>query len=116
MFKDEWTTFFEAYLDAAVFTDQPDLPSYDTDNMDENSYQEVWDECTDFIVANEHLIGNNYEQAGHDFWLTRNRHGTGFWDREEVYGAEAAAALTEAAHAYGESHLMVDDDGNISVW
>jgi hypothetical protein len=21
------------------------------------------------------------EQFGHDFWLTRNRHGTGFWDR-----------------------------------
>mgnify|MGYP000679953472 FL=1 len=20
-------------------------------------------------------------QAGHDFWLTRNGHGTGFWDR-----------------------------------
>lgn len=24
------------------------------------------------------------ERAGHDFWLTRNGHGTGFWDRSEL--------------------------------
>lgn len=38
--------------------------------------------------------------AGHDFWLTRNRHGAGFWDR----GMDAAlgAKLTEAAQDAGE--------------
>ena len=115
MANDNWTEFFEAYVDAAVFTDQPELPSYDTDDLDADSYQEIWDDCVDFIVANEHLIGDNYAQAGHDFWLTRNRHGAGFWDREDVYGVDAARELTEAAHAYGESHLEVDANGNISV-
>lgn len=23
---------------------------------------------------------SNLQQAGHDFWLTRNQHGAGFWD------------------------------------
>lgn len=38
------------------------------------------------------------ECFGHDFWLTRNRHGCGFWDR----GLDALGEyLTDAAHRYG---------------
>ena len=47
---------------------------------------------------------------GHDFWLTRNRHGAGFWDRGlEFVGIN----LTDAAHAWGEFNLYVGDDGLI---
>lgn len=40
------------------------------------------------------------ELAGHDFWLTRNRHGAGFWDR----GLRLCLGriLTNAAQAFGE--------------
>jgi hypothetical protein len=51
-------------------------------------------------------------QAGHDFWLTRNHHGTGFWDRG--LGARGDR-LTAAADAYGESYLYVGDDGKVYV-
>lgn len=50
------------------------------------------------------------EKAGHDFWLTRNGHGTGFWDRG--YG-ELGDRLTEAAQAYGTVDLYIGDDGQI---
>lgn len=40
-------------------------------------------------------------QVGHDFWLTRNRHGAGFWDRGKPEGDR----LTELANAYGEDDL-----------
>lgn len=46
------------------------------------------------------------DHAGHDFALTRNHHGTGFWDRGH---GEAGAALTEAAQAYGETNLYIID-------
>ena len=46
----------------------------------------------------------------HDFWLTGNRHGAGFWDRG--YGADGDT-LTEAAHGYGDVDLYVGDDGQI---
>lgn len=49
------------------------------------------------------------EQAGHDFWLTRNGYGAGFWDRDREGGDE----LTEAAKAYGSCDLCIDDDGLI---
>lgn len=50
-------------------------------------------------------------QCGHDLWLTRNGHGTGFWDRG--YPEPQATELTDAAEAFGEFHLYVGDDGKI---
>lgn len=53
-------------------------------------------------------------QVGHDFWLTRNGHGAGFWDR---FMAEPAASygrhLTDKAKPYGESYLYAGDDGRL---
>lgn len=43
-------------------------------------------------------------QFGHDFWLTRNGHGAGFWDRGQ--GA-AGTALTALCKPYGEVNLFV---------
>lgn len=40
--------------------------------------------------------------AGHDLFLTQNRHGSGFWDKDEYYGEEEAKKLTEIAHSIGE--------------
>jgi hypothetical protein len=49
-------------------------------------------------------------RAGHDFWLTRNGHGVGFWDR----GLGAVGdALSKAAQAYGERNVYLGDDGAI---
>ena len=48
--------------------------------------------------------------AGHDFALTRNRHGVGFWDGDwPVYGD----LLTKLAHSFGEIELYVSDEGEI---
>lgn len=49
------------------------------------------------------------DQVGHDFWLTRNGHGTGFWDRPEVYGEEQAAKLTELAKTFIEVNLYPEN-------
>jgi hypothetical protein len=50
-------------------------------------------------------------QIGHDFWLTRNGHGAGFWDRFSSGEGEAyGRALTDAAKPYGSSYLYVGDD------
>jgi hypothetical protein len=42
-------------------------------------------------------------QIGHDFWLTRNRHGAGFWDRGL---GERGQYLTDASHPYGECRFQ----------
>lgn len=40
------------------------------------------------------------QQIAHDFWLTREHHGAGFWDRG--YG-EAGTRLTAMAHTFSSS-------------
>lgn len=45
----------------------------------------------------------NINQVAHDFWLTRNRHGAGFWDGD--YPDDIGDKLTDLAHTYGEKHL-----------
>lgn len=49
------------------------------------------------------------EQLGHDFWLSRNGHGAGFWDR----GLENGDALHKLAKTFGSFDLYVGDDGKI---
>lgn len=34
------------------------------------------------LLREAYKRGYDAAQAGHDFWLTRNGHGTGFWDRD----------------------------------
>lgn len=50
---------------------------------------------------------------GHDFTMTRNHHGVGFWDRGERTGV--ADRLTDAAHVWGTADLMPHSDGTLSV-
>lgn len=47
--------------------------------------------------------------AGHDFWLTRNGHGCGFWDGD--WSEPEATLLDECAKQFRECDLGVGDDG-----
>jgi hypothetical protein len=47
--------------------------------------------------------------AGHDYWLTRNGHGTGFWDR----GLGEVGDKLTAICKYQERHLFVNDSGKL---
>src|SRR6267142_5549151 len=38
------------------------------------------------------------DRIAHDFWLTRNRHGAGFWDGD--YPEPIATQLTDLAHSF----------------
>lgn len=65
-------------------------------------------ECNDFrkLAAKElEESGLDESTQGHDFWLTRNRHGTGFWDREGY--SYILRKLTEYSHSYGECNASV---------
>ena len=55
----------------------------------------------------------DYTQIGHDFYLSRNGHGTGFWDRSEIYGEPLADYLHEMADSFGPDEFYQGDDGMI---
>ena len=111
--------FTRAYIEALFFTDaSPDSEQEIQDNATfENFAQEtvskIIADCAAFELANRALLdqASDDDQNGHDFWLTRNRHGAGFWDRG--YPEAIGEALTEAVHGFGETSLYLGDDGKL---
>lgn len=116
--------FTRGYLDAAEW-----LLDGSTDNERGKSDRDIatgWadeaiksatQECAAFQQEHEELLrqyeeatGRGPSAAGVDFWLTRNGHGSGFWDRGN---ALCLNALTAAAHACGERDTYTGDDGLI---
>ncbi len=63
-------------------------------------------DCAAFQAAHADDIESDPGRAGHDFYLTRNRHGAGFWDGD--WPPAVGRALTDAAHVYGTWELERD--------
>ena len=79
------------------------------DAFDETAKEQMLVDCQAFIDANMGDLQNlDPVQAGHDFWLTRNHHGAGFWARGL---GELGDRLSWAAREFGEVELYVGDDG-----
>jgi hypothetical protein len=109
--------FFNAYIETALWasTDDDERPLddwADKDDLAPSALAEMKADCVDFFKANYNLIRDNVSRAGHDFFLTRNRHGAGFWDGDWKHGDR----LTSASHPYGSCDLYVGDDGKIYVY
>lgn len=111
--------FLDGYLEAALWTstddnDEPLDRTYSVSDFHPETIEKArkdcdrfFDECREALEA----TGAADDYSGHDFWLTRNRHGAGFWDRG--YPEALGGALTEASHRFGEIDLHVGDDGHI---
>lgn len=98
--------FLDAYLEAAFWTEQETAGNAD---LAPESLVQATRECAAFQdAAGDLLAALDDGQSGHDFWLTRNRHGAGFWDRGL---GDVGDKLTDLAHAAGERDLYVGDDG-----
>lgn len=103
-----------AYLEAALWTSTDDGmdPSggrpldetYTVTDFAPEAVEKAERDCKAF--AAEHIrrleaTGMTWAEIGHNLWLTRNRHGAGFWDRG--LPEDIGRALTDAAHALGET-------------
>jgi hypothetical protein len=87
-------------VEAAWWQDGRD-PEWALSAFTPQSREMIRGECDSFAAGNWELLeGLDPEQAGHDFALTRNGAGEGFWSRGL---GEKGVQLTETAHAYGES-------------
>lgn len=101
--------FLHGYLDAIDFTADSDIR--DAELAPEAKARAETD-CDAFRdQAGDLLADADSHDAGADFWFTRNGHGTGFWDREDAYGKDNAARLTDIAHQFGEIEPYLGDDG-----
>lgn len=70
-----------SYLECALWTEEKDNKTIS--DVGASTVTQAKKDIADFMSEAEPLLTDwSEEQIGHDFWLTRNRHGAGFWDRE----------------------------------
>lgn len=114
--KSEFKTFFHSFIETALWCSS-DINSdsdtslqnqgYSIDDIDPSNLASLKTDCRFFFDENYSKIQTNIRLAGHDFWLTSNRHGAGFWDGdwEENIGKE----LTEDSHKFSEHTFYVNE-------
>ena len=111
-------SFTRSYIETALWSsmdnanDQGGEPldaNYGPDDIDPETMAQMITDCTSFQDRNAGLLSDSGladKRAGFYFWLSRNGHGSGFFD-------EDLDALQDAAKAYGSFDLYVGDDGVI---
>jgi hypothetical protein len=120
-------SFTQAYIECALWASTDDNGEPLDNERDESdiapeTLATMVADCESFQADNAALLERWYsecsetpERAGQDFWLTRNHHGAGFWDRWNSGTPQGAIGkqLTDAAHAYGSCDLYVVDDSQV---
>jgi hypothetical protein len=104
--------------------------NYTPEDIDTDSLRELSKRFQSFVAEAEQLIaqkvGNDWSsiddfytgpgsgeyQTEHDFILTANGHGCGFWEKSD-WPEEVGEILTALAKKHSEIHADVGDDGKI---
>lgn len=116
--------FTRGYIEAAFFTDEERLEEEGLEapgvtDLAPETFSRMVADCQAFLAKHAALLDkaecsrgaggySKESQAGHDFWLTRNGHGCGFWDGD--WSEPEDVELTKAAQSFGQCDLYVGDD------
>ena len=117
--------FTQGYIEAMFFTADEELNEPRFEELSESAMTILITDCLTFqeragrSLATAYAAGYEPEQAGRDFWFTRNGHGVGFWSRDlltDLTPQEPMVIsdhLTEEADRFGECDLYLGDDGEL---
>ena len=110
--------FLQGYVHAMFWTecnaDRPELENATFEDLAPVTLQQIVADCDAFCSSYFSTLEQAYRtgyapnQAGIDYWLTRNGHGAGFWDRGL---RELGDRLAKFAKIDGTLDLYRDDDG-----
>lgn len=103
-----------SYLTCAAWSSTDEngepLDSYYFSNSAREQMEKELNDFVEYCEENHPEVMRQYEEAqdasqfAHDFWLTRNGHGAGFWDRGL---GEVGEVLTKAAKTFGSCDLYL---------
>lgn len=96
---------------------------FDIGDFTVESLEKAQEDCGDFFdrADDAGLLDHVYRfandvQIGHDFWLTRQGHGAGFWDgdyKDET--DDVGDDLSELSKEFGECYVIVGEDGKLHL-
>jgi hypothetical protein len=108
----------------AGIPEQEPLDNYFSyEDFDEDSLRKAEGDCDEFFNLLElHGLYDfaaqfaDDDEIAHDFWLTRNGHGAGFWDGDYDDGVDDLGdKLTELCKGFGEQYVWVDESGKLHL-
>lgn len=124
--------FTKGYVNTALATSTDEsTPSggypldrnYSVRDLDEAALTKMKADCAQFQQGSAELLdacGLDSERAGRDFWLSRNGHGSGFWDEHTMDDSDpqfqACKQLHKVAQGFGTYDLYLgegEDEGVI---
>lgn len=116
---------YQGYCEALVWVEMPDDRSF------QDLGYTIWDfnaeakadiradiQRLDRLMAEQNIIipADAWWQVGADLYFTRQSHGTGFWDRPDIYGKTNAKRLDVLVEQnFSETYARIDDDNHIAV-
>lgn len=119
--------FTKSYIETALWSSTDDMgmrltQSFGTAHIANECLMKMILDCHNFVAENGHFITSSNLtkncdpdiKAGHDFWLTRNRHGAGFWDGDWV--DPVGKELSEASRKCGSCDLYIGKDNSSRNW
>lgn len=122
--------FTRGYIEAAIWssTDEDGNPldrNYGESDLDSASLTSMKRDCASFVRRHKRDLeafvevarggrsdDGPWSLAGYCFWMNRNGHGVGFWDRD---AGAVGDKLSDACKKFGSSDLYVGDDGQLHV-
>lgn len=108
--------FVEVLLVCGIPTDGPDPDtSLGISDLAPETERQLLDECADFLDRTATILeglGVDLNEAGGDFFYTREGHGVGFWDRGH---GEHGELLSQIAQQYTACEPYLGDDGLIYI-
>jgi hypothetical protein len=111
--------FLNAYVDAAMEENDESTPSggvplsrnHSRADIDPSTLEKMRADCLAFMEKAGEVIDMDLEEAGCDFYLSRNGHGAGFFDGDwDHLGEKVGDTLQSIAESLGEYHLYIGDD------
>lgn len=100
---------YDSYFEALLFANE--LDSYSFDDLDLESVARQINQLDEFFKESQSILDDSdytHDQACHDFFFTRCRHGVGFWEGDHC-DDEQGKKLTDIAHSYGDVYVYVEN-------
>jgi len=117
----DYSTDFLSYVETMLWsstdmgTDEPcdSMDAYDLCNFAPETIELINNDIDSFWSKVSHLDLSDHDssQVMHDFWLTRNGHGAGFWDGD--YEEKLGQALTDISKEFKELTPVIGGDQKI---
>ena len=125
-----FSAFVEQFIETLLWSGGGEYDGKDASHLSPEARQAIEVDCQDFLrrvedkfldcdwemIPRARMGGEEWEQLAHDYCLTRNGHGSGFWDGDwDATGI--AKFLTQESRLSGEMHPYYGDNyGLIEVF